>query len=347
MAASGEFLALMRGMISLYGLALMPTLRYTLINLKNPCDGSIRLELPQAEPLNIMKNKLKTSRPLIVRSLVRLSCGLSGVLLASQVQAVDPAPLFEWDLELTSMDMNATTLLPLGPEWAEMLTDVHIGESASLKSAGKAWAFVGVEESAQANGLPQAGQRIFVQSFFDVFFDITVTDVDPAQNFGGSPTDGLTMDFPNNGPIHFQNFYFALFDPNAPNFGLIPPAEAAPYIGGFTLEIPIGADLNGNGENDKIKSTLMAITVGDENRTFIILPDGTVVDNFDATLDWSGGVVDESQDPPFSFTLTGPTTGTSKLVGPSNPVPEGGATLGLLALASGAMLWRGRGAGRP
>jgi len=112
-----------------------------------------------------------------------------------------------------------------------------------------------------------------------------------------------------------------LFDPNLPNFGLIPPPEAASSIGGFTLEIPIGADLNDNMEDDKIKTTLMAITVGGQNGTFIILPDGTVVDSFDAALDWSGGVVDESQDPPFSFTLTGPTTGTSKLVGPSNPVP--------------------------
>jgi len=59
---------------------------------------------------------------------------------------------------------------------------------------------------------------------------------------------------------------------------LIPPPETDPYIGHFLVEIPLGADINGNGENDKIKFTLASHSAGDENRTFIVLPDGTVIE---------------------------------------------------------------------
>ena len=103
------------------------------------------------------------------------------------------------------------------------------------------------------------------------------------------------------------------------------------YIGHFNIEIPLGVDLNGNGELDKIKFTLVAHSVDDQNRTFIILPDGTVIDNFDSSLDLSGAVVDLSQDPPFGpISLTGPTTATSHLV---SSVPDGGSTLLMLGSA--------------
>ena len=247
---------------------------------------------------------------------------------------------YEWDTELLSMNLNAhNVLLPLGPGWSPILTDIHVGESASLASKGKAFAGkpfgIANQNAPPSNNPPQPGEQFFVQSFFDVFFDISVTDVDPNHTFGGGPNDGVLMMFPNNGPAHMQNFYTAVADPNAPNFGLIPPPESAPYIGHFNIEIPLGADLNGNGENDKIKFTLVSHTVGDQNRTFLTLPDGTVIDTFDSTADLSGAVVDQSQDPPFSFGLTGPTTAHSALL----PEPRHYALfagVGLLGFA----LWR-------
>jgi hypothetical protein len=138
-----------------------------------------------------------------------------------------------------------------------------------------------------------------------------------------------------------QNSYTAIFDQNAPNFGLIPPPEEAPYIGHFNIEIPLGGDINGNGENDKIKFTLATHSVGDENRSFIILPDGTVLDTFDSTAFLEGAVVDESTDPPFSIRLTGPTTASSTLLNPPQTVPEVGSTAGLLVLGIlGLRGWR-------
>ena len=179
------------------------------------------------------------------------------------------------------------------------------------------------------------GVPFVVDSFFDVFFDITVTDVDsrPGRDFAGQP-DGASIVLPDNGPAHMSSFYFVDFDKLAPNYGLVPPPEADPYIGHFNIEIPLGGDINGNGENDKIKFTLAAHSVGDDNRTFVILPDGTVVDDFDSAAFLEGSVVDESTDPPFMIgaqlpnglpdpaAFGGPTTARSLLLNPSTTPVE-------------------------
>jgi hypothetical protein len=180
------------------------------------------------------------------------------------------------------------------------------------------------------------GQQFFVNSFFDVFFDITVTDVDarPGRNINPADPPNATgtsiglLDNSSPGDHDVQSFYQRLFDKDAPNFGLIPPPEGDPYIGHFDIQIPLGVDINGNGENDKVKFTLASHSAGDENRTFIVLPDGTTLDMFDSAAFLQGAVVDQSADPPFMIgamlpngqpdpaSFGGPTTASSKLVNP-------------------------------
>ena len=181
------------------------------------------------------------------------------------------------------------------------------------------------------------GELFQVNSFFDVFFDITVTDVDSragrdfANPAGGDVPDGGVIVIPDQGPAQMAVSYEAVFRENEPNFGLIPPPEAFPYIGHTTIEIPLGGDINGNGKPDKIKFTLVSHVVGDEGRSFIILPDGTVVDEFSTTAEMGGAVVDEDVDPPFTIGLTGPTTVSSTLLNPVVPLP-GAVWLGLSLL---------------
>ena len=193
------------------------------------------------------------------------------------------------------------------------------------------------------------GMPFFVDSFFDVFFDITVTDVDSrdGRDFAGMP-DGASIVLQDTGPAEMISNYDQIFDKDAPNFGLIPPPEVAPYIGHVTIEIPLGGDINGNGEDDKIKFQLVTHAAGDENRTFIQLPDGTVLDTFDSAALLEGAVVDVSTDPPFTIGATlpnglpdpsvfgGPTTASSKLMNVLVPEPSSLLllALGILGLAS-------------
>jgi len=181
------------------------------------------------------------------------------------------------------------------------------------------------------------GDHFDVQSFFDVFFDITVTDVDnrPGRDFAGQ-ADGASFTLTDNGPASVSTFHAATFDKDAPNFGLIPPPQSDPYIGHFDIVIPLGGDINGNGEDDKIKFQLASHAAGDAFRTFTTLPNGTVIDEFDSAAFLAGAVVDVSTDPPFTLgagssnnpafsgpgALTGPTTATSTLVNPVVPEPS-------------------------
>ncbi|MBM3223454.1 MAG: hypothetical protein FJZ47_06610 [Candidatus Tectomicrobia bacterium] len=84
------------------------------------------------------------------------------------------------------------------------------------------------------------GQQFFVNSFFDVFFDITVTDIDDraGRHFAGMG-DGASLPLPDNGPARMLSSYRAQFHEDAPNFGLVPPAEESPYMGHFNFEIPL------------------------------------------------------------------------------------------------------------
>jgi len=198
------------------------------------------------------------------------------------------------------------------------------------------------------------GQTFFVNSFFDVFFDVTVTDVDdrPGRDFAGQP-DGASFTLQDNGPGRISKLYQAAFDKNEPNFGLFPPPEDDPLIGFFLIEIPLGGDINGNGENDKIKITLASLSAGDSNRQFVILPDGTVINEFDAAMLIEGAVVDESTDPPFIIgaqlpsglpdpaAFGGPATATSTLQNPILPEPT---TISLLALGALAIIRKRRAA---
>ncbi|MHC4995252.1 MAG: hypothetical protein ACYTGQ_09395 [Planctomycetota bacterium] len=212
--------------------------------------------------------------------------------------------------------------------------------------------FIVSPNAAPINPAVLDGQTFFVDSFFDVFFDITVTDVDTraGRDYAGQP-DGASLVFSDNGPAQILSNYTVVFDKDAPNFGLIPPPEASFFTGFIGIEIPLGGDINGNSENDKIKFELGTVTFGDGNRGFTELPDGSVLSNIDMAAYYKGAVVDESTDPPFTLgstvgvgtnapsfsgpgALSGPTTATSTLQNPIVPEPGAGVLLTLLVAAA-------------
>ena len=309
---------------------------------------------------------------------------LTAIMLAVAVLSATPAAAeqvtIEFDTELTSLTAAGGPFpLPLASDPTNALGDSVEGygfvDSAVLitlssqrptipgsRSFGGVTAIPGGLPNVQSAGLPAVpprqmiypeqlhGQQFFVDSFFDVFFDITVTDVDPrpGRDYAGMP-DGAVLPLVNQGPVHMQVSYGATFDKDAPNFGLIPPPEIFPHATlpapPYPIKVPLGGDINGNGYDDMIRITLATMAAGDGNRSFITLPDGTVINQYDAVMWLEGDVLDQSADPPFTIgaivggpTFGGPTTATSNLLNPVMPEPT---TLALLA-AGGALLARRR-----
>ena len=240
--------------------------------------------------------------------------------------------------------VDSTVELTLSSERAVNPGPASTGQAFAYPSAGGrgAGAAIGAGEPDEIDPEELHGELFVVDSFFDVFFDITITDVDdrPGRDFAGQP-DGASATLEDN-QTQISTGHEATFDKTAENFGLVPPPESDPFIGFFTVEIPLGGDINGNEIPDKIKFTFGTISVLDSNITFVVLPDGTVLTEFDSGAFLEGAVVDESTDPPFTIgaqlpnglpdpnVFFGPTTASSNLLNPIVPEP---ATLWLLGSA--------------
>jgi hypothetical protein len=280
------------------------------------------------------------------------------ILLAAPVMTVSAANqgefegVIEFELELTSLDLaGGSFAIPLASDPSNMLGDSvegygFVNSQVSLtlssqrggpQSFGMALAVTGSPTTSDRLAINPGeldGQTFSVDSFFDVFFDLTVTDVDsrPGRDYAGLP-DGASVSLVDNGPANLQSSYQTTFDKDAFNFGLLPSPEDAPLVGFAQIEIPLGGDVNGNGEDDKMKFVLALLSLGDENRTFITLPEGTVINHFDVAASLDARIVDESTDPPFRIgtmlpgglpdpgAFGGPGSMSSNLINPVPAVP--------------------------
>lgn len=131
-----------------------------------------------------------------------------------------------------------------------------------------------------------------VQSFFDVFFDITITDIDPTNDFFDGSSQhvfrGLTSRF---------QMSFLPPDPCTGAKCLLPPDGATLDVGGLPWTIKLPAVQLGDPTAIMFETGRATIqhTVGVTGS-----PSGNAFDwTFDMALDLAGHV-----NPPFSFTLT-------------------------------------------
>ncbi|MCG8450347.1 MAG: PEP-CTERM sorting domain-containing protein [Pirellulales bacterium] len=111
------------------------------------------------------------------------------------------------------------------------------------------------------------GTSYLVDSRFDVFFDIVLTDVDSrsGRNYAGQ-ADGASLVFQDVQTANMQSFSSgAVFDQNEESFDLLMPPQPDFYVG-FPVDILLGADINSNGTNDKLSFSLLQYGVQSGNR---------------------------------------------------------------------------------
>lgn len=193
------------------------------------------------------------------------------------------------------------------------------------------------------------GSPFFVDSFFDVFYDITITDVDsrPGRDYAGQP-DGASIQLLDVLMPNVQAFHSATFDMTQASFDLLLPPQSDPYVHGTNVDIPLGGDVNGNGTNDKLVMSFFMYSVQNSGRV-----DTTLVTNqlwehaHDAGVTFEGSIADVTSSSGVPFLIGaylpngqpdpaafgGKGNFESKLVNPLVPEPATAVLLGLGGLA--------------
>ena len=254
----------------------------------------------------------------------------------------------DYNTALTAMNMAVNGLvIPGGPNFAPVTVNMVIGLNPNQVSAGHATAS---GFASGVGGTVQTGDTFFVDSFFDVFFDIALTPTDTSNGllFGAIP-NGVTVHLDPPFSAHMENQYFATADTSLPQDGIVPPPATAPYIGHLNVAIPLPFTDPSDGLQYEFAFKLAQHNVDGQSATFITLPDGTVVDTMNSAAYLSAGLlhVGDTFDPPFTAgNQSDPFDGQGALVGPTSAashfVPEPAAFLLLGGGLAGIVLARRR-----
>ncbi len=208
-------------------------------------------------------------------------------------------PLQVGAIPIVQMDLSGQGLLPLGFEPGNATDDYGFVESSVSFSA-----LPGSDVTTTFNIAPNFLDVEFVMTF-ELFSEITITDIDPNANFTGSLGTGFTL-FPVaplsatlSGLVDLSSFDFT--DP----FGTIPVSSTT---ASNSIKEDLSVDVNLNGELDFIEFQIEDFLFLNENDLSFdfVNPDdpseGLIVSS--ASLSLSGQVADVSTDPPFTLALS-------------------------------------------
>lgn len=277
--------------------------------------------------------------------------GLSLLGLGSSWAAAAEPPQLFFDTEITSLSLSGGPFaLPLGPGWSNVDTNVGATKAQDHNSSRSNKTASVISPGDPDNPDPIDPMRLHgagyqIESFFDVFFDLTFDSILKTTNYGGAVPLVLASD--TTARLTRTPLSPYTFDSNAPDFGMLSSSDnqnrALEHRGHVTvLKISMGGDEDFDGEDEELtlRSDGIVLTTVPGSDSFLTLPDGSIEHTFNTTLFVAASIDDSNTSVPFTV---GPLFGTITEVGRlSNAIVPEPASLLLLLIAltiGGAALW--------
>ena len=236
-------------------------------------------------------------------------------------------PVLDIDFDVDSLSFSGTALMPLGSDFAPVATDILF---TATGGSGNTFAN-GPDPVVQNND-----QLFFENSTMSLVFDITLTDVDPVNNFAGGASalslNGVQFDMgdvvfiPNCVVADASDPFFGCGMLLSDNFseGDTAAADVGPTVEGgdydsltVSVPIPLGQDADGLNGIDVISATTLELAFTGPTSSVSAL--GVITQTYEVDVLWSGSINPDFGDP-VPLVLSGGGT-FSEASGPT-PVPS-------------------------
>jgi len=129
------------------------------------------------------------SHPIVSRTSLRAGAFAAALTLAGvgpSAHAGGGATIHDIDFFFESLSFGGDAAMPLGAGLGNVDSRIRFTMVADPVGGGLASGNTRLAENCISNcGVLDPGENLFVESFFDVFFDITIEDIDPQNNFAG------------------------------------------------------------------------------------------------------------------------------------------------------------------
>ena len=277
------------------------------------------------------------------------TASLGFLSLGQNVYAGGGASIHDIDFTFGSLSFGGEGFMPIGEMAQGVQTQIDflmIPNEQEQNASGN----TRLAENGDGDGILESGEALFVESFFDVTFQITLTDIDQNFNFAGSangPTIGAQIVLTTTlrmGDEPFVPSCLADFGEAYDGCGMLMGASSFDDYDSDEdsdeIELDLGIDVNGDMENDAIKNVdgdnFLQLAFSDPITTTTI--DGVTTQTYGVSALWQGNI-----NPDFEV---GALMGNASVSSGANPASQGvvssvpepgillllGSALGLLGL---------------
>jgi len=236
--------------------------------------------------------------------------GSSFVLPGMQVHAGGGPIAHDIDFEFNSLTISGSAFMPLGTDYQLVETGIEFSMSVGTAGTGNTI----IMEDGDGDLVLEGGENSFVDSFFDVLFDITLADIDAGNDFANSQS-----------VLSYNNISFNMGDnPFVPQCAIVADGLAFGGCGmlmavnssgddydlqGGPMVIDLGFDINADLANDALTIDSFELLFNGAQTTSIV--GGTTTQTYDVSALLMGSInpsvnIDLSNGSAEVFTLANP-----------------------------------------